>query len=410
VLQRNLALHSDLAQKAHCIVRLDGTTVGLDGYYFAGKMDDAAPTPTLNIYNLSNGAPDLSTIAANTTLTFFQSSLYGNDGEGNMARHTVGRNFSGAAAAYFGQGRIKQGYDEAGVLRHSETVLGAVWNDYESVRTVNSGTGATTLAGAPATGGLLRVTGLTGMSASSEGRWLLIDSASDTSLLGRWRIVTYVADYEVWIQTPYASLTSVTGINWFELVDGARRTDNILVQEDANLLRGVEYGVAVDATGNHHHGGTYNAVRFRQTPHPYSVVSDLSTGSPWFFETPQDAPAGYSKSAVIVNVHCQVATLSGAAATDLVGLSLEFAGSSDFATYYAGLIGNTMTKAALGEPVMFLDAQLTIPLYFDPIIALITGNGLLFRARIGAYSAGSAVDLSVSELAITEVGYVLRRI
>jgi hypothetical protein len=260
VLQRNLALHSDLAQKAHCIVRLDGTTVGLDGYYFAGKMDDAAPQPTLNIYNLSNGSPDLSTIAANTTLTFFQSSLYGNDGEGNMARHTVGRNFSGAAAAYFGQGRIKQGYDEAGVLRHSETVLGAVWYDYASAGTVNNGTGATTSAGATAGNGLLRVTGLTGMSASSEGRLLLISSASNTSLLGRWRIVTYVAADEVWIQTPYTSLTAVTGIIWFELVDGARRTDNILIKEDANLLRGVEYGVAVDATVNHHHNTAYSFV------------------------------------------------------------------------------------------------------------------------------------------------------
>jgi hypothetical protein len=260
VLQQNLALHSDLAQKAHCIVRLDGTAVGLDGYYFAGKLDYATTPPTLNISNLSNGSPNLSTINPTTTLTFFQSSLYGNDGEGNMARHTVGRNFSGAAAAYFGQGRIKQGYDEAGVVRHSETVLGAVWNDYASIGSVNGGLGATTSAGAPATLGQLRVTGLAGMSPSSEGRWLMITSASDLLLLGQWRIVYYGAPDTVDIEIPYPTLTAVTGIDWFELVDAARRTDNILIKEDADLLRGVEYGVTVDATVNHHHNTAYSFV------------------------------------------------------------------------------------------------------------------------------------------------------
>lgn len=186
-----------------------------------------------------------------------------------------------------------------------------------------------------------------------------------------------------------------------------RRTVDILTQTDKELLDGSETNAPVDATNSHHHGGTYTATRFRSGAYSYTAVTDMSSG-PWFFETPGDAPAGYIKSAVILSIACQVGILSGASSTDLVGFTIEFAGSTDFATFYAGTLGSRMTKAAVGTTVLLFQGQVTVPVYFDSAQNFPTG-ATGFKVRIQGGSAGGGVDLTLSELQIKEIGYVLRR-
>lgn len=188
-----------------------------------------------------------------------------------------------------------------------------------------------------------------------------------------------------------------------------RDTENILQANDKQLLDGLETGAPVNATAGHHHGNAYNAVRFRSSPYSYTTVSDMSSGASWFFETPNDAPSGYGKSAVLVSFSCQIAMTGGALSTDGIGLVLEFAGSDNFATYMAGTAGLSMRKSAVDGAVLFFRGQMLVPLYLDLLVNFPTG-GVGFRVRIQGFSVGSGVDLSLSTLQIDEVGYVLSRL
>lgn len=277
LLQENLSLSPDGKSRLHSIVRLDKTGVGLDGYYYINVLTTSG-TPEAELLDLSGNLVDLTSILVGTTLTFFQTSIHGNSADGDFSRHTVCRDFEGAAATYFGEGRIKRGYDKDSILRHTETVFGAVWRDYSTLGSINGATGATTSTGAPTAQGRLRVANLSGMTTASVGRWLVISAASNPLLVGQWRIVYYSSSTQVDIEIPYPTLTSETGIDWFEFVDAARRTENILVQEDANLLRGFETGVPVDASASHHHDARYDA--------RYAFVATLPFGSSYYTNSP----------------------------------------------------------------------------------------------------------------------------
>lgn len=188
-----------------------------------------------------------------------------------------------------------------------------------------------------------------------------------------------------------------------------RHTDNILVSGDKALLDGVETSTPVDATANHHHGSAYTAVRFRSSAYSYPQVLDLSLGAPWFFETPNDAPSGYAKHAVLIYYRCLITVDGGAPGTDLVGLALEFAGSALLTTYRAGAVQTRMTKDAVGTTTLVLEGQLLVPIYFDPSVNFPTGASG-FRVKVQAGSLGAGVDATLSTLDIDEIGYVLVRV
>jgi len=83
-----------------------------------------------------------------------------------------------------------------------------------------------------------------------------------------------------------------------------RNTENILVTGDKSLLDGVETGVTVDATTNHHHGGTYTRTYLFTQEVQLVDRSDLHTvglGTSLFLPTPVSidgvtaaVPSGYS--------------------------------------------------------------------------------------------------------------------
>lgn len=196
------------------------------------------------------------------------------------------------------------------------------------------------------------------------------------------------------------------GARWRPGQTDERATANILVTADKALLDGVETGTPVDATTNHHHGSTYTAVRFRSAQHTYTVIGDLSAGDPWFFKTPNDAPSGYAKHAVLVHYTCVVAIAIAALGTDLVAMGLKFAGSDTLATFIAGNTSVQMTKDAAGAASLRFEGQILVPLYFDPNVNFPTGaTGF----RVAPVTPTAAVNLAASELTIREVGYVLVR-
>jgi hypothetical protein len=244
--------------RLHCLARLNDSGSPLEGFYFAEGIYAYTGPPEVVLRDLKGATPNVSTVAAGATLEFFHTSIYGNDREGNQALTTVPGAFSGAAHAYFGAGKIKQGYDTSLTLRHVETVENAVWKYGYTSAPINSGTVAATAPGGDVLLNQLRVTGLTNMEPASVKRWLNITAASDSALVGQWLITNYLSATSVDIFVPDAllSLTSVTGVNWEELRNFARDTENILIKDDADLLRGVEL-TPVDATANHHHGINY---------------------------------------------------------------------------------------------------------------------------------------------------------
>lgn len=196
------------------------------------------------------------------------------------------------------------------------------------------------------------------------------------------------------------------GARWRPGQTDERATANILVTADKALLDGVETGTPVDATTNHHHGSTYTAVRFRSAQHKYTVIGDMSAGDPWFFTTPNDAPSGYAKHAVLVHYTCVVAIAIAALGTDLVAMGLKFAGSNTLATFIAGYTSVQMTKDAAGAASLRFEGQILVPLYFDPNVNFPTGaTGF----RVAPVTPTAAVNLAASELTIREVGYVLVR-
>ena len=196
------------------------------------------------------------------------------------------------------------------------------------------------------------------------------------------------------------------GARWRPGQTDERATANILVTADKALLDGVETGTPVDATTNHHHGSTYTAVRFRSAQHTYTVIGDMSAGDPWFFQTPNDAPSGYAKHAVLVHYTCVVAIANAALGTDLVAMGLKFAGSNTLATFIAGNTSVQMTKNAAGAASLRFEGQILVPLYFDPNVNFPTGaTGF----RVAPVTPTAAVNLAASELTIREVGYVLVR-
>lgn len=196
------------------------------------------------------------------------------------------------------------------------------------------------------------------------------------------------------------------GARWRPGQTDERATANILVTADKALLDGVETGTPVDATTNHHHGATYSLTQFRSAQHAYTAIPKLSVGAPWFFATPADAPAGYTKRAVIVHYVAEFQVDPGAAGTDLIAVAFEFAGSADLLTFYAGTNYLQMTKDAAGASTVRMEGQVTVPVYLaTEILGFPTG----FRVRIRGGSAGLAIDLSSSTLTINEVGYILTR-
>ena len=355
VLIDELALTVGLRTRLHCVVRLSATgDAATDGFYFATWID-MAPTPwQVELRSLAGAVVDVSGIAGKSRLEFFRTTIVGNDAYGNQGRNTVGAHFSGAAAAYYGNGAIKRGYDLEGVERHSETVNRAVWKDQTTLLSLTTGVGASSTVGATGSQNRLRITGLAGMTTQYVGRWLYITAASNTLLLGLWKIIAYVNATTVDISIPHPTLTAVTGITWGAYPDASRISDNILVTEDAAYLRGVELGAPVDATANHHHGSSYS----RFLPifiSPAAFTWDTISSSPGTQLTLATPAAGRRHVGVVFQY---VLTLSATAAPGLTSLVFSFRDAGG-AIYYATEHYYTSTG---GDTHVFTSPQLTIPL------------------------------------------------
>jgi hypothetical protein len=257
VLQRRTSTKSTTGG-LHCIVFVGGISGAgeTDGYYFANVLDPDAASPTLSLRRLNGTTPDFTGAASGSgKITFYLTAIEGNNALGAQSRRMRPVGAPAADTVFFGSGVMTQAIDEYNVVQHEEQAAGAYWNATASAPIAGRlGTGATTVTGASS--GRIRISGLSGMTTDSVGRYLTLTLASNAANNGKFLIAAYVDSAKVDVANP-AGVTGGTGISWHEERAAVRRTNHILIGEDYELLNGLEYGSPVDATANHNHGLAY---------------------------------------------------------------------------------------------------------------------------------------------------------
>jgi len=245
----------------HCIVFVGGISgaAETDGYYFANVLDPDASPPKLSLRRLNGTTPDFSGAASGVAkITFYLTAIEGNNALGAQSRRMRPAGAPAADTVFFGSGVMTQALDEYNVVQHEEQAAGAYWNATASAPIAGrSGAGASTVTGASS--GRIRISGLSGMTTASVGRYLTLTGASNAANNGKFLIAAYVNSTTVDVANP-AGVTGGTGIYWQEERAAIRRTNNILIGEDYELLNGLEDGSPVDATANHHHNTAYSFV------------------------------------------------------------------------------------------------------------------------------------------------------
>ena len=317
----------------HCVVSVTGFSAGYTSeaplYFYATELDTASQT--LTVLNLDGSTPTLTGLTGTGALTFYRTRIVGGSADGIRVRSMIPDDYlmktlpdlseSHAEAGYFGEGLIKAGFDQQGTLRHLEGPRGAVWdkNTYTSFTPPLTGTGATVTSGV----GILTVGNLTGMTSApfnGVGQFYLgLPGAMPGIPTDYLRISTFVNATTIIVDNPTNTIySSPTAYQLYR--DTERMTDNILIKEDADLLKGIER-TPVDATLNHHHDSRYALLGtiFYEGPQTLSLTSpwgsdiaSLAVASTTTVTTHATIPTGFTKTAAILRAEV-------AGHTDLTG-------------------------------------------------------------------------------------------
>lgn len=181
-----------------------------------------------------------------------------------------------------------------------------------------------------------------------------------------------------------------------------RDTNNILIRDDKTLLQGVETGAPVDATLNHHHGGTYHKLHFFNEEVTLVDRTDISTMTPDtsnFIPKPPNSgvsaiPTGYAVDGWLLRIQLRVTAQN--ASYVIGGCTIEFRRSNTNPNPMFRLYGQAQTWNSVGLNDSFHETA--------PILPVNASTGDI------EYRLTGPINVQSGALRITCYGYCLRRL
>lgn len=180
-----------------------------------------------------------------------------------------------------------------------------------------------------------------------------------------------------------------------------RDTDNILGTADKALLSGIELGLPIDASLNHHHGGAYTQTYMLPLPvvvggligSPFSPLAGVNAANPYI--APGLVPGGFARIASILRA--DVEYVSSAGAPNLaVQVGIHFNSNPAAGIAHGQLADGYITPIAGATPSIIASTHVIVPCD--------TGSGYSFTVTLGTIVN---VNLALSYLTVYEVGMVL---